>query len=553
MLFADSYALPRKKNGRSLRRRWVKLRLHTKRLANIGANAVELQGLFGHLARALSWMGWLLLLLWNLLVRAVRKLVTPISDAMENALSRFHPGHRLRQQAYDYYTHVKSLGHRRQTGRGSGLALLGSATIMIISSCCFSLGFEVRMDGESLGFVESPAQVMELVERVEERIGDYLNASYSLDTQFSYTMRYMDRTDLLDEALLEQKLFASVDDQSRKYILSVDGETIGASNSKTALELMLRRILLTSVDNATQVHTTFANQVTITETTSDSIATMPITEMEAKLTANKVETKTYTVKSGDTVSAIGKAYDMKVSEIQALNPGLDPAKIQIGQELLLSGPVPYLSVQQTITESYVEAIPYETLIEYDDTMYKNKSKIKVQGVNGSADVVADVTYVNGQETAREVLSYNVTAQPVSAVKIVGTKALPRYMATGKFIKPSNGRYSSGYGYRPNLGDFHTGVDFAGATGTNIWAADGGVVIHAGWKGNYGYCVIIDHQNGYTTYYAHCSKLLVKKGDKVAKGDIIAKVGNTGRSYGSHVHFEIRKNGKHQNPLNYISR
>ena len=115
------------------------------------------------------------------------------------------------------------------------------------------------------------------------------------------------------------------------------------------------------------------------------------------------------------------------------------------------------------------------------------------------------------------------------------------------------RYSSGYGYRPNLGDFRTGVDFAGATGTNIWAADGGVVIHSGWKGNYGYCVIIDHQNGYTTYYAHCSKLLVKKGAKVAKGDIIAKVGNTGRSYGSHVHFEIRKNGKHQNPLTYISK
>ena len=177
----------------------------------------------------------------------------------------------------------------------------------------------------------------------------------------------------------------------------------------------------------------------------------------------------------------------------------------------------------------------------------------MEGVNGSADVVADVTYVNGQETAREILDYQVTAEPVSAVKIVGTKALPRHMATGKFIKPSNGRFSSGYGKRPSLGDFHTGVDFAGATGTNIWASDGGVVYHAGWKGNFGYCVYIDHQNGYVTRYAHCSKLLVKKGDKVAQGDIIAKVGNTGRSYGSHVHFEILYNGKTQNPLNYINK
>jgi murein DD-endopeptidase MepM/ murein hydrolase activator NlpD len=244
---------------------------------------------------------------------------------------------------------------------------------------------------------------------------------------------------------------------------------------------------------------------------------------------------------------------MTVSEIKELNPDLNESKIYIGQELMLSGAVPYLSVQQTITEAYTEEIPYETLIEYDSTMYTNTSKLKSPGVKGSADVIADVTYVNGKETARDVTSYTVTAQPVSAVKLVGTKERPRYMATGTFIKPSNGRFSSGFGYRPNLGDRHTGVDFAGSTGTNIWASDGGVVIHSGWKGNFGYCVYIDHQNGYVTVYAHCSKLLVKKGDKVAQGDIIAKVGNTGRSFGSHVHFEIRKNGKSVNPLNYINK
>ena len=291
----------------------------------------------------------------------------------------------------------------------------------------------------------------------------------------------------------------------------------------------------------------------ILETTSTAVPVVSLAEMEKQLTANKQETRIYTVQSGDTVSAIGKKHDMKVSEIQALNPELDPARIKVGQQLTLSAAVPYLSVQQTVTEAYVQAIPYETDIQYDDTMYKNRSKIAVQGVNGSADVVADVTYVNGLEVSRNITSYSVIAEPMNAVKLVGTKTPPRYMATGKFIKPSNGRYSSGYGNRKSLGDFHTGVDFAGATGTNIWASDGGVVTHAGWKGNYGKCVIINHQNGYVTYYAHCSKLLVKVGDKVAQGDIIAKVGNTGRSYGSHVHFEIRYNGKTKNPLNYISK
>lgn len=550
MLSADSYTLPRRRSGR---RRWVKLRVHARRLANIGANAAELRGLFGGLARFFSWIGFLGILLWGLVQRAAKRIYRFGCGLLDKLLDALRTQDARRWQLYHQYTHVKSLFHRREHGRAAPMLLMASATVMIISSCMFDLGYEIRLDGQSLGYVESPSQVEALVERVEKRVSDYLGTPYQLETNFSYSMRYLDRTDLLDEELLEQQLFASVGDVTRRYVLTVDGETIGACRSKSALELMLRRILLNSAENATQVNTAFYNDVQILETTSTAVPLVSLSDMEKILTANKEETKTYVVQSGDTVSAIGKRYDMKVSEIEALNPGLDPARIKVGQELLLSGAVPYLSVQQTVTEAYVEAIPYETILQNDDTMYKNKSKIVVQGVNGSADVVADVTYVNGQETSRNVTSYTVIAEPVSAVKLVGTKTPPRYMATGKFIKPSNGRFSSGYGNRKSLGDFHTGVDFAGATGTNIWASDGGVVTHAGWKGNYGYCVIIDHQNGYTTYYAHCSKLLVKKGDKVAQGDIIAKVGNTGRSYGAHVHFEIRYNGKTKNPLNYISK
>ncbi len=550
MLSAESSALPRKRSGR---RRWVKLRVHTRRLANVGANAVELRGLFGAVARFVSWLGFLGLLLGGLAQRMAKKIYRFGADLLDGFLDRMRAHNLHRWQLYQEWTRFKSLFHRREHGRAAPLLCMASATILIISACNFGLGFEVKLDGQSLGYVESAEQVEQLVQRVEDRISAYLGAPYQLETNFSYSMRYMDRTDPLDESLLEQKLFASVGDVTRRYVLTVDGQTIGACRSKSALELMLRRLLLTSTPNATQVNTTFVNDVQILETTSTAVPEVSLQEMEQILTANKQETQIYTVQSGDTVSAIGQRYDMKVAEIKALNPGLDEARIKVGQQLTLSAAVPYLSVQQTITKAYVAPIPYETIIQYDDSMYTNTSKISKAGVNGSADVVADVTYVNGVETGRNITSYSVIAEPVSAVKLVGTKERPRYMATGTFIKPSNGRFSSGYGYRKSLGDFHTGVDFAGATGTKIWAADGGVVTHAGWKGNYGYCVIINHQNGYTTYYAHCSKLLVKVGDKVAKGEQIAKVGNTGRSYGAHVHFEIRKNGKTQNPLNYISK
>ena len=555
MLFADSYVLPRKRAGgrRHGRRRWVKLRVHARRLANIGANVSELRGLVGGAARVCSWLLWFLWLLWSLVLRGWNRVYRFGYRLLDGFLDWLRAQDQVRWELYQRYTHLKSLTHRRQRGRTAPILLMASATVLIISACYFGLGFQVRLDGQPIGYVEDRSQVDALVERVEERLSAYLGVPYSLEADFSYSMRYMDRTDPLDEELLEQWLFASVGDVSRRYVLTVDGETIGACQSKTALELMLRRILLDSAGNATQVNTSFVNDVRITETTSSTAALVPLADMEARLTANKTETQTYTVQSGDTVSAIGLRYDMKVSEIKALNPGLNEARIHVGQQLTLSAAVPYLSVQQTVTEAYTQVIPYETVIQYDDTMYKNKSKITVQGVNGSADVVADVTYVNGVETGREIISYVVTAEPVNAVKVVGSKPLPRTMATGNFIKPSNGTFSSGYGTRRSLGDFHTGVDFAGAKGTNIWAADGGVVTHAGWKGNYGYCVIINHQNGYTTLYAHCSKLLVKVGDKVAQGDVIAKVGNTGRSFGAHVHFEIKYNGKTQNPLNYINK
>ena len=89
-------------------------------------------------------------------------------------------------------------------------------------------------------------------------------------------------------------------------------------------------------------------------------------------------------------------------------------------------------------------------------------------------------------------------------------------------------------------------------GQSIKAADGGTVTFAGWKGTYGKLVIIKHDNGTLTYYAHNSSLLVNAGDKVYQGQTIAKGGSTGRSTGNHCHFEVRVNGTAVNPLNYLS-
>jgi murein DD-endopeptidase MepM/ murein hydrolase activator NlpD len=98
---------------------------------------------------------------------------------------------------------------------------------------------------------------------------------------------------------------------------------------------------------------------------------------------------------------------------------------------------------------------------------------------------------------------------------------------------------------------HYGNDFKGNTGDPIFASDGGVVEFTGSRGNYGLLVIINHGNGYKTYYSHCSKILVEVGQKVGQGEHIANIGRTGNAVGPHLHFEIQYKGVARNPFNYL--
>ena len=129
---------------------------------------------------------------------------------------------------------------------------------------------------------------------------------------------------------------------------------------------------------------------------------------------------------------------------------------------------------------------------------------------------------------------------------------------GKFEwpAPSGTRISSQFGYRthPISGTYkyHSGLDIATAYGTNIVAAEDGIVTLAQYSSSYGRYIIINHGNGYTTLYAHNSELLVSVGDRVTRGQVIAKAGSTGNSTGPHCHFEVSYNGVRQNPLNYLN-
>jgi murein DD-endopeptidase MepM/ murein hydrolase activator NlpD len=123
------------------------------------------------------------------------------------------------------------------------------------------------------------------------------------------------------------------------------------------------------------------------------------------------------------------------------------------------------------------------------------------------------------------------------------------------IWPVQGWVASAYGYRrdPFTGRraMHPGLDIVAPTGTPIAATAAGRVIYAGWKSGWGRCVEINHGSGVRTFYAHCRSLKVSRGDNVVRGDVIATVGNSGRSTGTHLHYGVLKGGSWVNPNNYV--
>lgn len=148
-----------------------------------------------------------------------------------------------------------------------------------------------------------------------------------------------------------------------------------------------------------------------------------------------------------------------------------------------------------------------------------------------------------------------TRETLSALTAELTSTL-EYLQAKPYGWPTSGRITSNYGYRrsPFTGrrEFHDGLDIAAPYGTPIVATHSGTVVYTGYKWIYGRMVIIKNKKyGFTTVYSHASQILVKEGDKVKRGDVIAKVGNTGRSTGPHTHYEVHVNGVRVNPRNYL--
>lgn len=207
---------------------------------------------------------------------------------------------------------------------------------------------------------------------------------------------------------------------------------------------------------------------------------------------------------------------------------------------------------QLKTDIFTETIPipYETEIEKSEALFSGERNVKTPGKDGVRTVIKKKTFQDGALLSEEVLSDKTEVAPVSEIITEGTKPRPQGMGTGGFSLPlSEIQVSSSFGTRWNRQ--HAGIDLAAESGTHILAADSGTVIFSGACDGYGNLIILDHKNGFKTYYAHASVLYAEIGAVPEKGEVIAAVGSTGNSTGPHLHFEIRKDDVPLNPADFL--
>ncbi|WP_325531872.1 M23 family metallopeptidase [Sporomusa sp.] len=228
----------------------------------------------------------------------------------------------------------------------------------------------------------------------------------------------------------------------------------------------------------------------------------------------------HVVVSGDTLIDIAQHYGIDLETLMAANPGVSDL-IHPGDELVI---LPNKGVVYQVDTG-------DTLWEIAHTYGVQVETIKSANAKNSNDVaVGEKLFIPGARWGR------------------ADTAVARASAS-RFIWPTKGEISSPFGWR--WGRLHAGVDIANDIGTHVMSARAGRVIWAGWRGGYGYAVMIDHGGGYVSLYGHLDNYFVERGQYVRAGQRIASMGNTGDSTGPHLHFEVQKDGQPVDPMGFL--
>ncbi|GAB2537256.1 peptidoglycan DD-metalloendopeptidase family protein [Gracilibacillus alcaliphilus] len=430
--------------------------------------------------------------------------------------------------------------------------------------------YHVYVDDKHLGVIQDKETVEAYIDNKIAEQEEQHSYTYSFAEDVDYITETVFTPEVDQQAVLDQ-LDKELTLQAEATALTINNQTIGYFANQEEAEEVLQRYkeqyvdkdILKKIDNSSADAEPLSKgesaiiDVSLTEKVSTSEKKVPdkeiltVEEGLSLLKKGALEEKTHVVKDGEVLGAIADQYDLSTDKLLSLNPDLDEdSVIKAGDELQVTVYEPYVEVKVIEAELKEEKLDFKTKTKESDKLYKGEEEVKQEGKQGKIEKTYQTTTINGKETNQEVTDKQVIKKPTDKVIIKGTKVVSA-QGTGDLAWPAvGGTITSHMGER--WGKQHKGIDIAGVSDRSILAADNGTVISAGWNdGGYGNKIVIEHNNGYRTIYAHMESINVSPGQVVEQGQKIGVMGSTGDSTGVHLHFEVYKNGSLVNPAEIL--
>lgn len=488
---------------------------------------------------------------------------------------------------YSTYTKKLNMKHNIQNNRFSVLTKKALLTTVVVGT--LSLGavaaqasenallgtiYHVYVNGERVGAVDDQDLLDKAVEaKIQEIQKNFQGLDLTVGNQLSVLPEKVFRPSTQNKSTLDE-VSSKLEVLANASAIRVDEKEILLVGSKEDAEKVLKQVTLgfVSEENLTELEqrkkidadlpvikvdesrildVQMKEKVSLSEKNVNPSEVLTVEEAVNLLKKGVKEEVMYEVAEGDVLGDIAQKHNLTSEELLALNPEIMEASLlKIGSTLKVTALKPFIHVVVKEESSRNEEIRYEQEVIEDAELPKGETKVKQQGENGEKNIQTIVTKENGVTVKTEVTHEEVLKEPVKHIVLKGTKVIPS-RGSGSLAWPAVGGYiSSKMGHR--WGKMHKGIDIARPSDRTIKAADNGVIESAGWDGGYGNKIVINHQNGMKTTYAHLASIDVSVGQTVARGAKIGVMGTTGQSTGIHLHFEVYQNGQLKDPMQYLN-
>lgn len=449
-----------------------------------------------------------------------------------------------------------------------GLPIISCIFLFNIISYANSQNYALKLtvNGDFVGYINDENTFTEAEKMVQNRINYTGSNTEIISFEPIYEVESIGNGTLLNQYQIADKMLALLGKEVKEgFGLYLGNSYYGTLASHDDLDRVMNDLLNKYSTGEDKEVIQFDKQINYISGTYLADSFVDESDIINLFTSSKKSTTYYTVQDGDNMDAVLKKTNMTIEELAALNSGFNADhSFSAGEKLKITAEEPFLTVIITREEHYTESFGFETKYEEDPTVYAENKAVKVDGENGERAVVANVSYINGKEINRKILSRTVTKEPVTKIVAVGTKPRTNTTAPGQTIEAGmmlwpvggiDGGIISELVWWHGGYSGHRGIDICAPYGTPIYAAENGVVVTAINNGGYntgrGNHVIIQDDSGYTTYYFHASEVVAYPGQRVTAGDLIAYVGMTGEATADHLHFGVAIGDNWLSPTDYL--